>query len=143
VNRFDLYTFIAGACNQLGSHYDNYKFIPVGTTVHKEIYSDIIHHLRDAVRRKHSQKWRANNWFFLHNNASAHQSVMVKAYLAKNNVTTLEHPLCSPADFYLFPQPKSVFKGQCICNASDIINIVEEELERLSQNGFQKCFQNH
>jgi len=66
---------------------------------------------------------------------------------AKNNVTTLEHPLYSPdlapVDFYLFPQLKSAFKRQCICDATDIITCAEEEMNRLSQNGFQECFQNH
>jgi hypothetical protein len=47
---------IAGAYNQLGPQYDNYELIAVGTTVNKEMYSDIFHHLRIAVRRKHPQK---------------------------------------------------------------------------------------
>jgi len=72
---------------------------------------------------------------------------MIKAFLAKNNVTTLEYPLYSPdlapADFYLFPPPKSEFKGQCICDATEIIKSVEEQVARLSQNGFQESFQNH
>jgi transposase len=93
------------------------------------------------------KKWRTNSWFLLHDNAKAHWSVLVKAFLAKNNVTTLEHPLNSPdlapVDFYLFPQLKSAFKGQSICDATDIIKSVEEELKRLSQNGFQECFQNY
>jgi len=78
------------------------------------MYNDIFHPLRDAVRRKHPQKWRTNSWFLLHDNAPAHRSVLVKAFLAKNNVTTLEHPLyppdLAPVDFYLFLLLKSVFK---------------------------------
>jgi hypothetical protein len=35
-----------------------------------------------------------NSWFLLHNNAPAHRSVLVKDFLAKNNVTVMEqHPL--------------------------------------------------
>ena len=33
-----------------------------------------------------------NGWFLFHDNALAHQSVLVKDFLAKNNVTALEHP---------------------------------------------------
>jgi histone-lysine N-methyltransferase SETMAR len=59
-------------------------------------------------------------------------------------VTTLEHPPNSPemaaADFYLVPQLKSALKGQRYCNVTDIKNATEE-LKRLPQNGFQKCFQ--
>jgi hypothetical protein len=51
-----------------------------------------IHRLRDAVRRKCPEKGRTNSLFLLHDNAPAHRSVLVKDFLAKNHVTTLEHP---------------------------------------------------
>ena len=51
-----------------------------------------LYHLWDAVWRKHPEKWRMNIWFLFHDNAPAHQLVLVKDFLAKNNVTTLEHP---------------------------------------------------
>ena len=61
--------------------------------------------LRDAVRRKRPEKWRTNSWRLFHDDAPAHRSVLLKYFLAKNNVTTLEHPSYSPhlaaADFYL------------------------------------------
>jgi len=67
-----------------------------------------------VVRRKHPEKWRTNSWFFLHENATAHRSVLVMDFLAKN-VTTLEHlpysPHLVPADFYLIPPLKSTLKG--------------------------------
>jgi transposase len=51
------------------------------------------------------RKWRNNFWFLLHDTAPAHWSVLIKEFLAKSNVTTLEHPPYSPdlaaADFYL------------------------------------------
>jgi hypothetical protein len=54
-------------------------------------------------------------------------------------VTTLEHPPYSPglapADFYQFPRMKSAM------NANDLIKNATEEMKRLSQNGFQECFQ--
>jgi hypothetical protein len=37
---------------------------------------------------------------------------------------------------------KSVLKGGCFCNAIYRIKNAKEELKRLSQNGFQNCFQN-
>jgi len=52
-------------------------------------------------------------------------SVLVKDFLTKNDVTTLEHtpysPDLAPADFYLFPELKSALKGQNFCDATDII----------------------
>jgi hypothetical protein len=69
----------------------------------------------------------------------------VKDFLAKNNVTTLEHSLYSfdlaSADFYLFLYLKSAPKGQQhFCDATDIIKNVMKELKRLAQNDFQECF---
>jgi hypothetical protein len=70
---------------------------------------------------------------------------LVKNFLAKNNVITLEHlpysPDLAPAHFYLFPLPISALKGRRCCDATDIIRNATEELKRLSQNVFQECFQ--
>jgi hypothetical protein len=58
---------------------------------------------------------------------------------------TMEHPPYSPdlapVDFYLFPRLKSALKGRRFCDATDIIKNETDELKRLSQSGFQKCFQ--
>jgi len=70
---------------------------------------------------------------------------LVKDFLAKENVTTLEHPPyspdMSPPDFYLFPRIKSSSKGRRFCGATDIIENELEELKRISQNGFHEWFQ--
>ena len=71
----------------------------------------------------------------LHDNAPAHRSVLVKDFLAKNNVTNLELPRNSPdwaaPDFYLFPRLKSATKGRCFLDSTDIIRNATEELKRL------------
>jgi len=86
-------------------------------TVNKEMYVDILRYLRDPVRRKCLEKWRTNCWFLLDNNAPAHWLVLVRDFLSKNNITTLEHSLyladLAPADFCLFSRLKSVLKGWC------------------------------
>jgi hypothetical protein len=59
---------------------------------------------------------------------------LVKDFLAKHNVTILEHPPYSPnltpAGYYLFL--KSALKGQCFCDTTGIIENAMEELTRLS-----------
>ena len=74
--------------------------------MNKEMYFTVLRRLRDAVRRKLPGKWRTKSWFLLHDNAPAHRSVLVKDLLAKNNLTTLEHPRtvmsCVQAEFYMF-----------------------------------------
>jgi hypothetical protein len=93
----------------------HYEFISESKTVNKQLYIDILCHLRDAVRRKCSDKWRTNSWFLLYDNAPAYWLVVMNDFIAKNNVTTLEHLSYSPdlaaADFYLFSQLKSALMG--------------------------------
>jgi transposase len=111
----------------------------------KEMCIEILRRLRDGVRRKRPQKWRTNSWFLLHENAPAHRSVLVKDFLANNNVTTTEHPPYSPDlpshDFYLFPRLKSALKGRRFYDGTYIIRNATKELKRLSQICFQECFQ--
>jgi hypothetical protein len=38
------------------------------------------------------EKERTGSWFLLHDNVPAHQSVLGVDFLAKNKVTTMEHP---------------------------------------------------
>jgi len=64
----------------------------------------ILDRLRDTVKWKCAKIWRTNRWFVLHDNATAHRSVLVTEFLSNNNVTALEHPiLLAQVDFYLFP----------------------------------------
>jgi hypothetical protein len=51
--------------------------------VNQELYIDNFRELWDAVRRELPEKWRNNILFFLHNNAPAHRSVLVKDFIAK------------------------------------------------------------
>jgi hypothetical protein len=104
--------------------------------VNREMHIDALRRLRDAVRRKRPGKWRINSWFLLLDNDTAHRSIFIKDILAKNNVSTLEHPPHSsgppPADFYLFSRLKSALKKRHFCDAPDIIKNATEELKRLS-----------
>jgi len=72
-------------------------------------------------------------WFLLHDNAPAHRSVLVKDFLAKNNVTTLQHPPHSPdlapTDFTFRPL-KPALKVRRFCEASDIFKNAMTELKR-------------
>jgi len=114
-------------------------------TLNKEMFIDILRRLRDAVTRKRPEKWRTNSYCLLHYNTPEYLSVSVKDFLAKNNVTTLEHPPYSPdmapPDFYLFPRLILAFKELRFCDSTNIIQNATEELKRLSQNGFQECLQ--
>ena len=106
------------------------------------MYIDILSRIKNAVRRKHAEKWKTNHLFLLHDNAPAHWSILVKDLLAKNNVTTMEHPLTwLQLIFTCFPRLKSALKGRHFCDTTDIIKNATEELKSFSRNGFQECFQ--
>ena len=109
------------------------------------MYIDIIHRLRDAVRRKRHEKWKTNTWLLLHDNAPEQPSVLVEDFLAKNNMKTLQPPPYSlhlaPADFCFFPRLKSALKARDFCDATDMIKNATEELKMLSQNFFHDSFQ--
>ena len=100
------------------------------------MYIDILRRLWDSVRRERPEKLRTNSWFLLHDNAPAHRSVLVKVFLTKKNVTTLEQiphsPELDPADFCLLYRLKSALRGRRFCDATDVIKNAKEELKRLS-----------
>ncbi|KAJ4436780.1 hypothetical protein ANN_16912 [Periplaneta americana] len=92
----------------------HHEFIPEGRTVTKELYVETLRRLWDAVRRKRPEKWVENNWFLMHDNAPAHRAIIVKNFLARHNITALDHPPyspdLSPPDYFLFPRLKSHLK---------------------------------
>jgi len=87
-----------------------------------------------------SRKWRTNSWFLLHDNAPAHRSVFSYQRTTWQDCS-IPHTQLSPADVYPFPRLELALKGRRFCDATDIIKNATEELKRLSQNGFQECFQ--
>ena len=50
-------------------------------------------------------------------------------------------PDLAASDFYLYPRLKSALKGGRFYDGHDVIKNATKELKRLSQNGFQECFQ--
>jgi hypothetical protein len=69
------------------------------------------------------EKLTRKSWFILHDNAPAYWSLVAKKYLAKHNVTVLEHqpyPLDLSQPDFLFPWLNSVLKGQRYANAEEV-----------------------
>ena len=58
------------------------------------MYGDILRRLRVAVIKKQPEKWRKQQLVPLHDNTPAHQSVLIKDFLAKYNLTIIKyHPI--------------------------------------------------
>jgi hypothetical protein len=83
-------------------------------TVTKEYYIEVLHRLRDALKRKWPRLRASGDWQLHHYNAPAHSAALMQAFLAKLHITHVCQHLCSPGlapcDFWLFPKLKSLLK---------------------------------
>ena len=91
------------------------EFAPEGQTVNANFYCNVLRHLREDIRQKQPELWRAGNWLLHDDNAPAHRALVTREFLAHNGIITLPHPPYSsdlaPCDFFLFPKMKMQLKG--------------------------------
>ncbi|UYV70034.1 hypothetical protein LAZ67_7001543 [Cordylochernes scorpioides] len=91
------------------------EFVPAGQTITGEYYLNVLKRLIARIRRIRPEYRDEDSWCLLHDNAPSHFSLIVRRFLAKNNVCVLNHPQYSPnlapCDFYLFPKIKLKLKG--------------------------------
>jgi len=79
-----------------------------------------------------------------HDNAPTHTALSIREFLAKKNIPVLPHPPyrpdLAPCDFYLFPKLKSKLKVHHFGTMENIQKIVTDELNTLTENDFQYCY---
>ena len=70
--------------------------------------------LKDAVRRKRPELWENQTWMLHHDNAPAYAALLIRSYLAKYQTSVEPHPPyypdLAPAEFFLFPKLKPLWK---------------------------------
>ena len=92
----------------------HHEFVPRGQMVNKQLYQEVLAHLRDAVCRKRPELWENQTCILHHNNALAHALLLICSYLATHQTSVVSHPPYSldlaPADFFLFPRLKTHFE---------------------------------
>jgi hypothetical protein len=119
------------------------EFITEGASVSKHCYKEIIHRLCSSVHHKHPVLLHKKNWLLLHDNAPAHQSVLVQEELAKQQGTVLPHCPYSPdptsCNFILFPCLKEELRGHRFQSAEEIVIATREAIWDLLANIFQQC----
>jgi transposase len=80
-----------------------------------------------------------------HDNAPAHSSLLVRNFLAKNEMTVVPQPPYSPdlapADFFLFPKLKSTVKRRRFDTIDEIQKISTNKFFAIPKAVFQKGFQ--
>ena len=123
----------------------HHEFLPKGRKVNKEYYLQVMRNLREAIRKKRPDLWKNKNWLLHHDNAPAHTSLIVREFLAKNNMLMMPQPPYSPdlapCDFFLFPKLKRPMKGRRYATIEEIKTASLEELNKITKNDFFKCFE--
>ena len=121
------------------------EFLPQGQTVNQHVYKEILWRLLRSVREKRRELWQDNAWLLRQDNAPAHNVLSIRQFLAKRNVTVLDHPPYSPdlapCDFFLFPKLKEVIKGVRFPDMEAIKKAVTTELKRIPEESFQECME--
>jgi len=74
----------------------HHEYLPEGQTVNAILYVEVLKRLRDRVRRVRPNLLGEDGWILHHDNAPAHSSLLVREFLARNSITTLDHLLYSP-----------------------------------------------
>lgn len=120
------------------------EFVPYGQTVNKEFYLEVLKRLRNSVRRKRPELWATGEWYFHHDNAPAHTSIVVRQFLTKNGMITLPHapysPDTAPSDFFLFPRMKKNLKGKRFEDIDEVKRKTTAELKGITSEEFSDCF---
>jgi transposase len=120
-----------------------FEFLEQGRTVNQHCYLEILARLREAVRRRRSELW-PNARILHHDNALAHDTLVVREFLAKKSIMKLGHPSYSPdlapCDFWLFPKLKTALKVHRFSDIADIQGHATTILQSIPEEEFQKCF---
>ena len=98
-----------------------------------------------AIRKKRPKLWKNNSWLLHQDNASAHSSLLVRNFLAKNNTVIMPQPPYSPnldpCDFFLFPRLKGHMKGRRFATIDEIKTKSLREIKNIPKSACQKCFE--
>lgn len=114
-------------------------FLPNGTTITGEYYSNLV---KEA--RKKRRKSRVSELYFLHDNAPVHTAHVTSSTLDHSGFVVLAHPPYSPdlapSDFYLFTNMKKEIRGIKYANKEDLKAAVMSYLEKKPQDFFKRAF---
>ena len=76
--------------NQKGIVY--HEFVPVGETVNRHFYQQVLICLHNQVRHSRQELWSDKSWLFHNDNKPTHKAISVRQLLVKKEITALHHP---------------------------------------------------
>ena len=121
------------------------EFLPQGQTISQQVCKEILRLLLRSVREKRRELRQDKSWLLHHDNASAHNALSIRQFLAEKNITVLEKPPCShdlaPCDFLLFPKLKGIINGTHFEGVEAIKRAVTTELSGIPKESFQQCIE--
>ena len=86
------------------------EFVSAGQKITGAYYLEVLKRLMARIRRIRPEYRDPETWSLLHDNAPSHTSLIVRQFLARNQVCVLNHPPYSPdltpCDFSLFSKLK-------------------------------------
>lgn len=120
------------------------EFIPEGQTVNAQCYLGVLKRLWGRIYRVRPEYKEVGSWFLLHDNAPSHKALIVREFLAKKSIITLDHPPYSPdlapCDFWLFPKLKLAMKRKTYSTIPTIQKASTDILKAIPAHEYQTCF---
>lgn len=121
------------------------EFVPTGQTVTAAYYLEVLKRLMARIHRIRLEYRDPESWSLLHDNAPSHTALIVRQFLARNQVCVLNHPPYSPdlapCDFSLFPKLKLKLKGCFFDDIPTIQAASTRALEAIPQNELEQAFE--
>ena len=116
---------------------------PTGQTINKEYYVEVLREFRKRFRRKWPAIFKSGQWYFHHDNALVHNSILFTHYLTKMGIKTVTHPLYSSGlalcDFWLFPKLRCC-RYETIEEMKEAVTKVIDTLKRTSMGPSRSCW---
>ncbi len=115
-------------------------FVPPGQMMNVDFYKRVLDQLLKWIARVQSDLHPYKAWCLLHDNVPSHNTLLIRQFLAKKNVTVLHYPPdltdLALADYFLFPRLKIHLKGHRFYDVSAIQKAVTYDLKVIPVSDF-------
>ncbi len=126
----------------------HHEFVP--QTVNRFVYTRILGHLKEKVRRSRPGMWapgfgQRHSLLLHHDNASSHTTFYTRANLRESSICMLPQPPYSPdlapADYFFFPRVKKVIRGCLFCDLPALKDAVSEAIRGIRPEEYRAAIQ--